>query len=246
MIAPRPGGSRARKVGDDDLSRSAQAVLAGATLASEARRLGVHSTALAGLFRRHRPDVVDALAARRRERSARVDARTSDIARQITAGASLGQVGERLGLPATAVGALLKLRGLRVAVLREPIRPGYRTRLVPEPLPPLRAWRTQRSLSQGELAHALGVRQSVVREWELGLKGIRHPHILALALEALDLRLRRSRRRASRGVMPRWTAEELRILDDHPAAPTRELLSRLPGRTLGAVAVARAKRRRHS
>jgi DNA-binding transcriptional regulator YiaG len=50
-------------------------------------------------------------------------------------------------------------------------------------------WRTKRGLSQGKLAKALGVRSMTVARWEWG--AIRIPALLPLALEALEMRLKK-------------------------------------------------------
>jgi transcriptional regulator with XRE-family HTH domain len=53
----------------------------------------------------------------------------------------------------------------------------------------LRAWRKRRELTQGQLAALLGVKWLAVSRWERGERGI--PALLALALEALENRLRK-------------------------------------------------------
>jgi transcriptional regulator with XRE-family HTH domain len=49
----------------------------------------------------------------------------------------------------------------------------------------LRARRTALGLSQAALGRALGVPQTTIDRWERGVIRIRHPAMLALALEAL-------------------------------------------------------------
>jgi transcriptional regulator with XRE-family HTH domain len=52
----------------------------------------------------------------------------------------------------------------------------------------LRRRREALGLSQADLGRLLGVMQNTVSRWELGLVVIRHPKILALALEAIETR----------------------------------------------------------
>lgn len=52
--------------------------------------------------------------------------------------------------------------------------------------PELRAWRTERRLSQTRLGERLGVRQATISDWERGVMEIQHPTILRLALSELD------------------------------------------------------------
>jgi transcriptional regulator with XRE-family HTH domain len=52
----------------------------------------------------------------------------------------------------------------------------------------LRQKREALGLSQADLGRLLGVMQNTVSRWELGLVVIRHPKILALALEAIETR----------------------------------------------------------
>jgi DNA-binding transcriptional regulator YiaG len=50
----------------------------------------------------------------------------------------------------------------------------------------LKARRTKLGMSQGALARALDVPVNTLARWERGELGIRHPRILALALDALE------------------------------------------------------------
>lgn len=49
----------------------------------------------------------------------------------------------------------------------------------------LREWRQRHGASQGQLAAMLDVPINTIARWERGEVAIRHPQILALALEAL-------------------------------------------------------------
>jgi transcriptional regulator with XRE-family HTH domain len=53
----------------------------------------------------------------------------------------------------------------------------------------LRRRRDALGMSQEQLADALGVYQTTITRWETGGREIRHPRILALALDALALRM---------------------------------------------------------
>jgi DNA-binding transcriptional regulator YiaG len=53
----------------------------------------------------------------------------------------------------------------------------------------LKKWREQWSITQAELARLLGTYQETISRWERGVRGI--PSHLALALEALEHRLRK-------------------------------------------------------
>jgi transcriptional regulator with XRE-family HTH domain len=50
----------------------------------------------------------------------------------------------------------------------------------------LRVWRTRQQLTQGQLAHRLGVHINTVNRWECGESAI--PAFLPLALETLERR----------------------------------------------------------
>ena len=52
----------------------------------------------------------------------------------------------------------------------------------------LRRRREGLGLTQGELARLLGVYQATISAWENGVRGIRHPKMLALAFEAIEAR----------------------------------------------------------
>lgn len=51
--------------------------------------------------------------------------------------------------------------------------------------PSLRTWRVAHGLSQEQLASMLDVPMNTVARWERGEVAIRHPRIVALALQAL-------------------------------------------------------------
>jgi DNA-binding transcriptional regulator YiaG len=53
----------------------------------------------------------------------------------------------------------------------------------------LKSWREQWGITQAELARLLGTYQETISRWERGVRGI--PSYLALALEALEHRLRK-------------------------------------------------------
>lgn len=59
------------------------------------------------------------------------------------------------------------------------------------PAESLRAWRTEHGWTQEQLGEALGVPAITVSRWELETMGIRHPTMLALALERLAQKRRR-------------------------------------------------------
>lgn len=50
----------------------------------------------------------------------------------------------------------------------------------------MKRWRVARGLTQARLAHYLGTERVTVAKWEAGISGIRHEHILRLALEHYD------------------------------------------------------------
>jgi DNA-binding transcriptional regulator YiaG len=65
----------------------------------------------------------------------------------------------------------------------------------------LRQWRTEHGMSQTQLAALLDVPSNTLAQWERGTLGIRHPRILALALDRLsaaNLKPGRTRTRPSR------------------------------------------------